>query len=788
MWVDLRLALRQAKRRPAYAWTCIAVLALGLGACTTVFSALYAAVLKPLPYADPDRLVSVHNRFRNGPLLGVGASAADYFSLRQHHELFRDAGAYYFLDLALSGVEIPQKINAVAISSSLLQVLGAEPLMGRTFSEVEQRFNGPHAVILSESYWESEFARDPAILHGSLRLNGELFPVIGVMPKSFVFPNDVTQMWTPLALRDPNDNRSFYLRMYARLAPGLDFEHASARLVELGRQMEAQNPQLHAGPTPGWSYFLRPVLRTDDPSVRRWLWILFTAVGCLLLIVCSNVAGLVLARSSERQADLAVRVALGASRWRLARQALMEVLLLSGCGGIAGLGLARAGVALLGRYAPTAPPHIETPVFLFCIVLALLSGVICGIYPALDSSASAGLRYANATARTGRRWRQALIVVQVGVATALLVCGGLLIHSLVLLLRAPLGFDPRDVLTMYISLPRSRYATAESRARFFDAVIKQTAASGGVDAASACTLLPFGYGENLNTFEIVGRPKPTANQYVVMSVVFAGYFQAMRIPLLRGQAFTPEDRLGTAPVVLIDETFARRVFAGEDPLGRQVKMGWGDVYTIAGVVGAVKTSGIDVDGVPTVYFSAGQTPVTDMTLAIRSHLPNDEIVRDVQRIVSGIDRDQPIYDVATLRARIDRSLQTRRFVVWLMLGFAISGTALAALGLYGLLSYTIILRRREIGIRMALGAGTEEITMLVCRSGMALVAAGMVLGAGTALAAYRWISSQMYGVGVQDGVTWLAVLGIMGASGLAASAIPAWRAARSSPTEALKTS
>ena len=484
MWPDVRLALRQAKRQPAYALTCIAVLAFGLGTSTAIFSALYTAVLKPLPYPDPGRLVVVRNRFPASPFDSMGASPADYFSLSQHSELFADAGAYYFLDLNLSGVDVPKKVNAVASTSSLFRVLGAQPLVGRTFNDVEQRYRGPHAVILSEDYWQTAFSRDPKILNRSVQLNGELYRIVGVMPKSFAFPNEVTQMWTPMALRDPTDAKSYFLRMHARLAPGLDFAQASARISQLSSP--ASTPA-------GWKYFLNPMARNDDGAVRRWWWILFAAVTCFLLIVCSNVAGLVLVRASERRFDLAVRVALGAGRWRIARQVLTEVLLLAASGGIAGLGIARIGIALLARYGPGIAPRLEAPVFWFALGLSLVTGVVCGLYPALDAAGTAvtDAGHQRTRSRGAKRWQQGLIVAQVGVATALLLCGGLLVHSLARLLETPLGFDPRNVLTMTISLPPLRYHEPESRARFFSAVLEQTSALPGVETAAACTLLPL---------------------------------------------------------------------------------------------------------------------------------------------------------------------------------------------------------------------------------------------------------------------------------------------------------
>jgi putative ABC transport system permease protein len=794
MWNDVRLALRYARQRPAYAVTCITVLAFGLGTCTAVFSALYSAVLKPLPYPDPDRLVLIHNRFPAVHLESMKASPADYATLSQHHELFSSTGAYYFLDLSRGGIEIPEKVNAVAVTSSLFRTLGVQPLLGRSFTDAEERYKGPHAVILSDAYWHSAFGADAGILNRTLILNGEPYAVVGVMPKSFDFPNNVTQMWVPLTFRNPADSRNYYLHLYARLAPGLDVARASARVQQLSRQIAIQNPQLHAIAPQGWSYFLTPMLRNDNPSVRRWMWILFAAGTCFLLIVCSNVAGLVLVRSSERRFEFAVRIALGAGKWRIVREVLGEVLVLTALGAAAGLAIARLGIALLTRYVPSvSPPDFEATIFWFSAAVALVTAVLCGLYPALHSaggaaiSAAGGLAdggFQRTSARSKRHWQQGLTVAQIAVATALLVCGGLLVQSLMRLLQTPLGFDPRAVLTMNISLPPLRYASPESRERFFTGVLEQTAALPGVQGAGACTLLPFGYGESVNSFEIVGEPKQPVAPLADLNTVSSEYFQVMRIPLIRGRVFTPQDS-GGALLTLIDETFARRFFAGHDPIGKQVRMPWG-VYTIAGVVGAVKTSGIETDFPPTMYFHGAQSRVTDMTLTIRSTLPENTIVKQVQRIVTGIDKDQPVYDIAPLQNRIDQSLKTRRFVAWLVLASATAGIGVAALGLYGLLSYTVALRRREIGIRAALGATSIDLAALVYRGGLALVAAGMALGSAAAVGAQRFIASQMYGVSIMDGLTWIAVLAIVAVMGLIASALPAWRAARQSPAEALR--
>ncbi len=794
MWNGVRLTFRRAWQRPSYAVAIISVLAFGLGSCTAIFSALYCAVLKPLPYPDPDGLVEIHNRFPALHLESMKASPADYFTLRGREELFGSVGAYVFLDLSRSGMEVPEKVNAVAVTSSLLGTLGVRPKLGRTFTDAEEHFGGPHAVLLSDAYWHSAFGADRGVLNRTLTLNGEPYSIVGVMPKSFAFPNEVTQMWAPLTFRNPADSRNYYLRVYARLAPGLGFARASARLEELSRQIARENPQLHEVAPRGWSYFVSPMVRNGDASARRGMWILFAAAVSFLLILCANVAGLVLVRCSERRFEFGVRVALGAGKGRIVSEVLGEVLLLAGLGGAAGLALARGGIALLGRFGPMVPPpDFEAPVFWFAVAVTLATGVLCGLYPALHSAGgAAGSAIAclgdggnpRAAGPVKRVWQRGLTVGQIAVATALLVCGGLLVRSLLRVLEAPLGFSPRGVLTMTISLPPVRYASPESRERFFAGVVAQTAQLPGVESASACTLLPFGYGERANTFEIVGQPKQPVDPIAELNTVTSDYFKTMGVPVLRGRPFRPQEPRQPL-VTVIDAAFARRFFTGSDPLGRQLRMPWG-VYTIIGVAGSVKTARLDTDFSPTLYFSAAQSPVTDMTLAIRSGLTGSGMLKHVQRIVAGVDKDQPVYDVATLSDRIDRSLKTRRFVAWLVLASAAAGIGLAALGIYGLQSYLVALRRREIGIRSALGATRGDIAGLVCRGGVAMLSAGMALGSAAAAVACRMVASQLYGVGVSDGVTWVTALGSVAATGLLATALPACRAARQPPAEALR--
>jgi ABC-type antimicrobial peptide transport system permease subunit len=769
MLTDLRLAIRNVGRRPAFALTCVAVLAIGLGASMAIFSVLYSAVLKDLPYPHPGQLVAVHNRYPQVHLNRIGTSPFDYSDLSAHRELFSDAGVYYFLDLSRTGVDRPRKVNAVAFTASLFRTLGVTPLLGRTFNTSEEQFHGPHAVILSEGYWQREFARDPGILNRDIQLDGNLYRIVGVMPQAFQFPNKVTEMWVPVTFKPGAAKRGatqpHFLRMYARLAPGLNFEGAASRIEQLSIQLGKQYPEDYPVERMGWRYFVLPMAKDDDGSLRRWLYILFGAAVCLLSIVCSNVAGLQFVRSTERQAEFSIRRALGASPLRIARQILVEVLLLTGMGAAAAIWIAEGGVHFLSKYKPMGEPRLEPAAYWFLLAAALLAGFAC----VLPRS----------------RVRRSLIVGQVAIATTLLLSGGLLLRSLLHLLDTPPGFDARQVLTMEISPPPERYKTNEQRARFLETLLAQIRQTHGVESASVCSNLPFGYGENVNTFQIVGRPPLASPPFAVLNNVMPDYFRTMHIPILRGRPLTEADREKSPNVVVIDETIAKKFFPGEDSLGRQIRMGWGD-FTVAGVAGAVKMSGLDTEYRPILYFSSLQFPSLGGTLVVRSTLPDDLLVNTVERLVIEADKDLPVYNVSPMQTWIDHSLQTRQLVVVLVGVFAVSGVLLAALGLYGVLSYLIVLRRREIGIRMALGADSRTIALFVARDGAAMAGAGMLIGILGAFATQRLVASQLYETRPQDAFTWVLVLTVVAASCTLACVLPAWKAMRVNPAELTK--
>jgi predicted permease len=792
---DLRLAFRQITRSPRFWLACILILAFGLGGATAAFSVLYGVVLRRPPFTNPDRLAVVHTRFPklDAPRLGVSPPA--YEDLRRRHELFSDAGTFFYLDLSRTGIRHPEKVNAVAATTSLFETLGVKPFMGRYFIRAEQQPGGPHAVILSDAYWRAAFGQDRHILQKTIQLNGEVYRIVGIMPPSFQVPNDMTQMWVPVVFKPqqllPPARQNVFLRMDARLAPGITFEQASKWLDRFSRETAARNPADYPISFKGWKYFLLPMSQESNDATRSWSWILFASVMLLFLIVCLNVGALLLLRSAERSFDTAVRIALGAGRTRIAQQQLIEIFVIVLAGGVIGFFLARTAVSLLSASGQFGTLNLSFPVFLFGLGMILLTVIACSAYPIwaatrTDPALAMSTGGHQRTASGGKqRARQAIVAVQVAVSMVLLVEGGLLLHSFVRLLEAPLGFDARNVMTMQISLPPARYSAESSRRNFYESVLEQVNRIPGVESASACTLLPFGYGENIQSFQVAGK-KTAANQFADVSSVLPDFFRTLRIPLLAGRYFGPADQPGSPPVTIIDQALARRYFGAENPLGRQIDVMGGPRFSIIGVVGDIKISGLDDVSGPMLYFSANQLPVTDLSLVIKTSTKVTRLPETVQDIVAKLDPDQPVYDIAGLQSRVDHSLSTRRFAISLLVLFAFIGTGLAAVGLYGLLSYSVVIRRREFGIRAAVGANQWNIIGLIFKRGLLLLFVGIGTGALGAIGASQYISSQLYGIRTDDPWTWLSVIMVLGGSGVVSCIAPSLRASRMNVLSLLK--
>ena len=658
----------------------------------------------------------------------LGVSPPDYYDLGQYRRLFSNAGVFFYLDLSRTGVQHAQKVNAVAATGSLFQTLGVKPAFGRYFTPVEHEPGGPHAVLLSDAYWRTAFGQDRQVVGKNIQLNGESYSVVGVMPSSFSFPNKVTQMWVPAGFKPAqlvgSARQNIFLHMYARLAPGITFAEASKRLDQISRDAAVGHRGDYTVDITGWKYFIVPLSSDGSESLRSWTWVFFASVMLLFAIVCLNTGSLLLLRSTERAFETSVRLALGAGWLRVVRQSLAEVAVICFLGGAAGLLIALAAMRFLSRSEQFGDLHFAAPVFAFGAALTVLTAAVCAVYPiwAVARSNPSDALNTGGHQRTGSRgkqyWRRALVTVQVAASTVLLAMGGLLLHSYAQLLQTPLGFDAERVMTMQISLPALRYPSESSRRIFYDTVRNEIRRVPGVTDASACTLLPFGYGESVQPFQIAGQPRTAAPQFADVNSVLPGFFHTLRIPLLAGRYLDERDRQGSEPAILIDRNLARQYFAGKNPLGQQIELSAGHRFSVVGVVGNIKVAGLDIANRPMIYFSAVQTPVTDMSVIVKTSRAMDRLPEIVQDIVAKVDSGQPVYDIAPLATRVDQSLSTRRFVVLLLISFAVTGTAITAIGLYGLLSYSVVIRRREFGIRAAVGAKPGDLAALVFRHGI----------------------------------------------------------------------
>jgi predicted permease len=512
----------------------------------------------------------------------------------------------------------------------------------------------------------------------------------------------------------------------------------------------------------------------------------------LFVIVCLNAGGLLLFRSNERSFDTSVRLALGASWQRLARRTVAETGVICLLGGTAGLLFALAAIRLLNRGGQLGELHFAAPVFLFGAAMTAVTTAVCALYPVLavartnpaDALNAGG--YQSTGSRGKQHWRRALVISQVAASTVLLAVGGLLLESYIRLLQEPLGFEAERVATMQISLPALRYQSESSRRIFYDRVLEKIRHTPGVTSASACTLLPFGYGESVQPFRIAGQPATSAPQFANVNRILPEFFHTLRIPLVAGRFLDARDRPGSEPAVLIDQRLARQYFPDGNPVGQQIELSPGSWFSIVGVVGNIRIAGLDVASRPMLYFSAVQMPVTDMSLLVKTSAAMDRLPAIVQDVVAKIDANQPVYDIASLESRIEHSLSTRHFVVWIVISFAAIGTAITAIGLYGLLSYSVSLRLREFGIRAAMGANPRDLAALVFRHGILLAVAGAPTGGLAAVFAARYLSSELYGVPTIDSLTWLSIGFVLAAISVLACIEPCWRASRTNPLALLK--
>ena len=804
---DIRYGVRKLARSPGFTAVAVATLALGIGANTLIFSVVNAAILHPLPFRDAGRLVT---QWATSPTVGYSGPGSladkDYMEWRDQNRVFGDIAAFRGQPTNLTGVGEPARLNGATITASLLHVLDVNPALGRAFAPEEEAAGHNRVVLLSDRLWRSRFGSDPAVLGKTIKLDGEFYTVIGVMPEDFGFPNEA-DVWTPLTLENEAHNAT--LQIVARLMPGVSLERARNDAAVIGKRRPTQ---------PGdweWHTTLVPLGQAVASDLRTPLLVLFAAVGLVLLIACANVANLFLARAATRHGEVAVRKALGASRTRLVRQMLTESVLAAIFGGGLGLVLAALGQSFVAKaasllprdwYSPSAATHIASAgidlwVLGFAVAISALTALLFGLTPALWvprgglTSSLKGERWSGTGGRERGYLRDGIVVAEVALAVVLLVGAGLLIRSFLYLMRIDPGFNPQNVLTMNISLPDSRYQNAATMIAFERQTLERLRGLPGVKSASSVYGLPLGHSGVGGDFTVEGQPQPAlGSQPLVASKILVGgdYFRAIGIPLLRGRYFDEGDS-DTAPhVVIVSESLARHYWPLEKALGKRLKPGFSDDAwcTVVGVVGDTKQSGLGRAPSPAMYLPYAQAPATfmmqDITLVLRSAADPLSLVAAARRAVQAVDPDLPVFDVATMDQLVHLSASASRFNSALLGLFAMLALVLAMVGIYGVVSYSVAQRTHEIGVRVALGAEASDILRQVVRQGMLPAVIGIATGTAGAWGVTRFLSSLLFGVRPTDPITFTLVPLLLAAVGVLACLLPARRATKVDPVVALR--
>jgi predicted permease len=815
---DLRHAVRAFWKSPGFTAIAIAALALGIGANTAIFSVINVVLLKPLPYPQPDRLMQIGRAFNNG--VGNSTSIPKFYAWKKN-DVFEAMAAYDFLGpgMNLGGGDRPEQVKGIHVSREYFRVFGAVPALGRTFTAEEDMPNGPKVAVLSYPLWKNRFGADPGLVGRTIDISGEPTTVVGILPESFQSdpPADIL---IPLQA-DPNStNQGHYLRVAGRLKPGVTLAAAQAQMKIAGEQFRRANP-LWMDKNEGVS--VMPLRDAETGDVRPALLILLGAVGFVLLIACANVANLQLARASTRQREIAIRTAIGASRSRLVRQLLTESVVLALAGGLCGFAVGAWGVRVLLAVTPGDIPRISDQfhtatlvsaldwrVLAFTLAVSFATGILFGLFPAVHVSrldVNSSLKDASGRSGTGRRQNRArgfLVVSEIALALILLVGAALMIRTFASLRAVNPGFDPHNVLTLQTSLAGGRYQTTAQVENLVRQMVPRLEGLPGVQFASSTIILPIEGGVDL-PFNIEGKPPANGSQYngdEQWRSVSAHYFSAFRIPLLRGRMFTDHDTGQSARVVIVNEAMAKKYWPKDDPVGRRITIGKGlgpqfeePAREIVGVVGNVRENGLTDGNRGVMYVPAGQV-TNGLTQLANNVLPLSWVIRTtmdplaltgaIQREFLAVDGQMPVSKFRTMEKVISESTARQNFNMLLLTIFAGAALLLAAIGIYGLMSYSVQQRTQEIGIRIALGAGSRDMLRMVVAQGLRLSGIGIAIGLAAAFGLTRLLSSLLFGVKATDPVAFGAVVATLAAAAGIATYIPARRATRIDPVVALR--
>jgi putative ABC transport system permease protein len=801
---DLRYGLRMLWKSPAFTGIAVLALALGIGANSAIFSVVNTVLLRPLPYKNPDQLMMVWEDATHQGFPFNTPSPANFLDWRQQNTVFESMAAMAQRSFNLTGAGEPERFDGRRVSANLFSLLGVQPVIGRAFLPEEDQ-PGSRVVILSEGVWKRRFGGDPAILGRPISLDGESYTVVGVMPGSVDMPTIEgweDQLWVPIAFDSEEAalRGSHYLEVVARLKPGVTQQQAQAEMTTIAKRLEQQYPEDNTNV----GIRLKALHDQKVGNIKPALLVLLGAVGFVLLIACANVANLLLARAAARQKEIALRLAVGASRARLMRQFLTESVLLALIGGACGLALSVVGLGILKTFMPASISQangigIDPKVLLFTGLVSLVTGLIFGLAPAtqashfnLNDTLKEGGRDSGAS-RKGNRIRNVLVVSEVAVSFILLIGAGLLISSFLNLLKLDPGYRAENLLTAKIMLPENKYPDTAKRVAFFQELLRRVEALPGVESAAAGSNLPLTYHGDSMPIGVEGIPDPPPGQTpdVIYRTVSPGYFNTMGIRIVQGRDFTPQDRLESVRVAVISEKTARHYWPGESPIGKRLKPGsttaQGPWREVVGVVENVRQNDFAADPKMQMYFSYEQVvSLTPNALVVRTKVDPLSLATAVRDAVWAIDKDQPVSNIRSMEEIVSTAVARQRFSTMLLGIFAALALVLAAVGIYGVMSYSVAQRTREIGIRIALGAQRGDVLKMTVMQGLRLVSIGVVIGLAAAFVLTRVMASLLFGVSATDPVTYLSIAFVLITVAAFASFIPALRATRIDPIVALR--
>ena len=803
---DLRYSFRRLRNSPAFSAIVILTLALGIGANTAIFSVVNAVLLRPLPYREPERLVTIEHFYPSLNRLQAPVSIPGFGEYRDKTKSFESVAVQSGWAPNLTGQGDPERLQGQRVSGLWFRVLGVAPLHGRALLPEEAEPGKEKVVVLSYGLWQRLYGGETSAIGKTMQLNGEPYQIVGVMPEDFrAFFGRNSQLFAPLAFRPEQysyaSGNNEFLSLTARLKPGVTLAQAKAEMSNFAARLKRE--YVDSWPT-DWTLTVTPLSEEATGDIRPALLVLLGAVGFVLLIACANVANLLLARGAARMKEVAIRTALGAKRAQLVRQLLTESVLLAFVGGALGLLLAYGGVRMLVKLNPTNLPRadeigIDASVMAFTLFVSLLTGLVFGLAPALQTSKAnlqetlkEGGRSASSD-RGGHAVRRVLVVAEVALALTLLTGAGLLIRSFARLQGVTPGFDASNLLTFNLALPGSRYSSDTATIAFFDQTLPAVAAVPGVKAVGATSVLPFGGGWSTGSFRIEGVQTAADQQgpWGDIRVISPDFFKTLGVPLLKGRTFTAQDREGAPLVAVVDEELAQRYWKNVEPVGKRITFSGetDSVQTwieVVGVVGHTKHEGLDADARIQLYLPYPQAGTGFMSIAVRTAGDPLQVVNSVRAAVHSVDRDLPISNINTMDKLLEQSVGQRRLSMLLLMLFAAIALTLASIGIYGVMSYSVTQRSHELGVRMALGAARSNVLALVVRQGMTLALIGVGIGLLGAFALTRLIASQLYSIRPTDPLTFGIVALLLTGIALIATFVPALRATRVDPVVALR--